>query len=152
VVEGARLESVYRLIPYPGFESPSLRQAQEKWPPLRVAIFFVLDGETGIRRRSAYSREAIRIAHLPPRERWRADRRSAQRTRIPTGTIHTENSKSALVTAMPSQPVWPGASAHSPLNDSLNCALACRRNSYQSILAYLIGLDSTETNTSALSH
>ena len=26
MVEGARLESVYRLIPYPGFESPSLRQ------------------------------------------------------------------------------------------------------------------------------
>ena len=29
MVEGARLESVYRLIPYPGFESPSLRQEQK---------------------------------------------------------------------------------------------------------------------------
>jgi hypothetical protein len=71
VVEGARLESVYRLIAYPGFESPSLRQEQEKWPPLRVAIFFVLDGETGIRRRSAYSREAIRMC--------------AQHGRVPAG-------------------------------------------------------------------
>ena len=50
MVEVARLESVYRFIAYPGFESPSLRQEQEKWPPLRVAIFFVLDGESGIRR------------------------------------------------------------------------------------------------------
>ena len=32
MVEGARLESVYRLIPYPGFESPSLRQKQIKAP------------------------------------------------------------------------------------------------------------------------
>jgi hypothetical protein len=29
VVEVARLESVYRFIAYPGFESPSLRQEQE---------------------------------------------------------------------------------------------------------------------------
>ncbi len=50
MVEGARLESVYRLIPYPGFESPSLRQERKKWSPLRVAIFFVPDGEAGIRR------------------------------------------------------------------------------------------------------
>jgi hypothetical protein len=32
VVEVARLESVYRFIAYPGFESPSLRQKQLKAP------------------------------------------------------------------------------------------------------------------------
>lgn len=40
VVEGARLESVYRLIAYRGFESRSLRQIQRPQNPT-LAGFFV---------------------------------------------------------------------------------------------------------------
>jgi hypothetical protein len=39
VVEVARLESVYRFIAYPGFESPSLRQKQQKAP--MTGLFYV---------------------------------------------------------------------------------------------------------------
>jgi hypothetical protein len=45
--------------------------AERSKPPARLAA--------GIRRPRAYSRVPLRIAHLPPRERRRANRRSAQR-------------------------------------------------------------------------
>ena len=39
VVEGARLESVYRLIAYRGFESRSLRQIQHTSKPRPCGVF-----------------------------------------------------------------------------------------------------------------
>jgi hypothetical protein len=89
VVEVARLESVYRFIAYPGFESPSLRQEQEKWPPLRVAIFFVLDGETGIRRPAP---AGAGLSESPICHRAAVARRQALREapqKFPIVTIHT---------------------------------------------------------------
>ena len=41
MVEVARLESVYRFIAYPGFESPSLRQEHKQKSHPRVAFLFV---------------------------------------------------------------------------------------------------------------
>ena len=72
MVEVARLESVYRFIAYPGFESPSLRQKTNESHP-RVAFLFS-GGEKkspfglfgGDSKGWAYSPSPLRIAHLPP--------------------------------------------------------------------------------------
>jgi hypothetical protein len=47
VVEVARLESVYRFIAYPGFESPSLRQGFIR-PPLMEAFSFALQIQSAL--------------------------------------------------------------------------------------------------------
>ena len=66
MVEVARLESVYRFIAYRGFESPSLRQEQNKMATPAGGHFFCSGRRDGDSKGIAYSRGTLRIAHLPP--------------------------------------------------------------------------------------
>jgi hypothetical protein len=127
VVEGARLESVYRFIAYLGFESPSLRQEYKKMVALGRPFFLFHGGEKqaacaacgGIRRPRAYSRVPLRIAHLPPRERRRAGRRqrAAQFSarNIAATNIETCHSKAVRLAICTYQPEFVSECRHSSI-------------------------------------